>query len=104
MSDVWQVMKRAARTHQDTARSHQPAARTRRYAARQGFDAAQCGRNAALARFMERYDADAFDALLDAVPDQAYGVTVMTDAYREYHCRVMRYRYERIFVSAWESR
>ncbi|WP_169172687.1 HipA domain-containing protein [Bifidobacterium oedipodis] len=60
--------------------------------------------NKAFARFMERYDADAFDTLLDMVPDQAYGVTVMTDEYREYHRRVMRYRYESIFVPTWKSR
>lgn len=56
--------------------------------------------NAALERFMERWKPDVFDRLLDSVPGQAYGITVMTDTYREYHRALLSIRYAEVFQPA----
>ena len=64
------------------------------------------GRNrqctAAFIRFMERYDSRGFIALIDSIPEQALGVTVLPEGFREYHKAVMRYRYESAFVPVWK--
>jgi hypothetical protein len=57
--------------------------------------------NQALARFVTRFAPDAFDCLLDSIPGQMYGITIMPDAYREYHRKVLRLRYENVFLPAW---
>lgn len=62
---------------------------------------AEC--TAALGRFMERFDMRAFDALLDAIPEQAFGLTVISGDYREFHRRVIHERYAHVFVPAWKD-
>lgn len=59
--------------------------------------------NAALSRFMERYDPREFDRLLESIPEQAYGITVITPTYREYHRALLKIRYEEVFTPAFES-
>lgn len=56
--------------------------------------------NAALRRFVDRYDPAEFDRLLEDIPEQVYGVTVITPAYREYHRRLLRIRYKEVFQPA----
>lgn len=56
--------------------------------------------NAALGRFMERYDPQAFRDVLDEIPEHALGLNIITDAYREYHKQVLDYRYEHVFAPA----
>lgn len=51
----------------------------------------------ALARFMARFDIDKFHTLLDEIPAQAYGVTIMDDEWREYHHLVADIRYRDAF-------
>lgn len=59
--------------------------------------------NAAVLRFMDRYEPACFEELLQSIPSQTYGVTVITDAYRDYHTRVLRLRYEEAFLPAWRA-
>lgn len=57
----------------------------------------------AFGRFMERYEPDRLYALIDSIPDQAMGVTVLPEGFREYHKEVMAWRYENVFVPTWEE-
>ncbi len=43
----------------------------------------------AFGRFMERYELDRLYALIDSIPEQAMGVTVLPEGFREYHKEVM---------------
>ena len=52
---------------------------------------------------MERYEPDRLYALIDSIPDQAMGVTVLPEGFREYHKEVMAWRYENVFVPTWEE-
>lgn len=58
---------------------------------------------AALGRFMDRFDMRDFDDLLDSIPKQAFGLTVITEEYREFHRRVIHERYEHVFMPAWKD-
>lgn len=49
---------------------------------------------AAIARFAQAIDMDAVDGLIDSVPEEAYGIVLMTDVVRESHKRLLRYRFE----------
>ena len=57
----------------------------------------------AFGRFMERYEPDRLYTLIDSIPDQAMGVTVLPEGFREYHKEVMAWRYENVFVPTWEE-
>ena len=57
----------------------------------------------AFGRFMERYEPDRLYSLIDSIPEQAMGVTVLPEGFKEYHKAVMAWRYENVFVPAWEE-
>lgn len=57
----------------------------------------------AFGRFMERYEPDRLYSLIDSIPEQAMGVTVLPEGFKEYHKAVMTWRYENVFVPAWED-
>ena len=57
----------------------------------------------AFGRFMERYEPDRLYSLIDSIPEQAMGVTVLPEGFKEYHKAVMAWRYENVFVPAWED-
>ncbi|MFT8704495.1 hypothetical protein [Bifidobacterium aquikefiricola] len=57
----------------------------------------------ALERFMQRWEPAKFDALLDAVPTQSMGVSIMSDEYHEYHRLVLSVRYQHAFIPAWNA-
>lgn len=52
---------------------------------------------------MERYEPDRLYSLIDSIPEQAMGVTVLPEGFKEYHKAVMAWRYENVFVPAWED-
>ena len=52
---------------------------------------------AARNRFIEAIDMSAIDALIDDVPTEAFGCTVLTDERREAHKKLLRYRLENGF-------
>lgn len=49
---------------------------------------------AAIARFAQAIDMDAVDGLIDSVPEEAYGIVLMTDVVRESHKRLLHHRFE----------
>lgn len=49
---------------------------------------------AAVRRFAAAVDFDAIDDLIDAIPEEAFGVVLMTDAVRRSHKELLRYRFE----------
>ncbi len=52
---------------------------------------------------MERYEPDRLYSLIDSIPEKAMGVTVLPEGFKEYHKAVMAWRYENVFVPAWED-
>lgn len=54
--------------------------------------------SAAIARFASAVDFDAIDDIVDSVPEEAFGVVLMTDAVRRSHKELLRYRFERGIV------
>ena len=52
---------------------------------------------------MERYEPNRLYRLIDSIPEQAMGATVLPEGFREHHTAVMKYRYEQVFVPAWEK-
>lgn len=59
--------------------------------------------NKALERFMERYEPSGFVELIDSIPEQSLGLTVLPTGFRDYHKQVMSYRYEQVFLPAWKE-
>lgn len=59
--------------------------------------------NKALERFMERYEPSRFVELIDSIPEQSLGLTVLPEGFRDYHKRVMSYRYEQVLMPAWKQ-
>ena len=57
----------------------------------------------ALERFMERFDPTALYDLIDSIPEQAMGLTVLPEGFKEYHKNVLAYRYENVFMPAWND-
>lgn len=58
---------------------------------------------AALFRFMNRFDIKRCCELVDSIPDQSLGVTVLPERFHEYHKAVLTYRYEHVFVPMWKE-
>ena len=54
---------------------------------------------AAKERFLSAVDMDAIDALLDEIPTEAFGCTVLADERRDAHKKLLRYRLEHGFSS-----
>lgn len=53
--------------------------------------------DAAIARFLDAVDMDEIDAIIDDVPEEAYGIVLLSDAMRESHKRLLRERLEKGF-------
>lgn len=51
--------------------------------------------DAAVRRFAAAVDFDAIDEIIDDVPEEAFGVVLMTDAVRRSHKELLRYRFEK---------
>ena len=49
---------------------------------------------AAIKRFAAAVDMDAIDALIDSVPEEAYGIVLLSDSMRAEHKRLLRKRLE----------
>ncbi|RSX55888.1 hypothetical protein D2E26_0451 [Bifidobacterium dolichotidis] len=58
---------------------------------------------AALDRFIERYDSDTFQQVMQSIPTTSLGVPVITDAYRRFQTAVLEYRLNRVLVPAWKQ-
>ena len=52
---------------------------------------------AARDRFLDAVDMDAIDALIDDIPEEAFGCTVLSEERRSAHKKLLRYRLERGF-------
>ena len=49
---------------------------------------------AAIKRFAAAVDMEAIDALIDSVPEEAYGIVLLSDSMRAEHKRLLRKRLE----------
>lgn len=54
--------------------------------------------DAAIKRFAAAVDFDAIDDIVDGVPEEAFGVVLMTDAVKRSHKELLRYRFEKGIV------
>lgn len=57
----------------------------------------------ALDRFMQRWGPARLDDILSAIPERAYGLSVMDEQQRAYHARVLRARYKQAFTPIWRD-
>lgn len=57
----------------------------------------------ALDWFMERWDFERFDALLDGIPEEIRGIKAIPRRYKEYHHRVIECRYDKVFTGVWRK-
>ena len=58
--------------------------------------------NAAIVRFCERINMDAIDALIDEVPEEAYGRIVLSDGVKQTHKKLLRTRLEEGFMPLYK--
>ena len=58
---------------------------------------------AAIARFCEAVDMDAIDALIDDVPEEAYGRIVLPDGVKQAHKTLLRTRVEQGFLPLYRK-
>lgn len=59
--------------------------------------------DAAVARFVERVDMQAIDALIDAIPAEAFGRTVLSDRMKQAHKTLLARRLDEGFVPLYQS-
>lgn len=57
----------------------------------------------ALDRFMQRWEPDRLGDILAAIPERAYGLSVMDERQREYHRCVLHARYEQALTPIWQD-